>query len=118
VCLRHRRRAASPWAAAPPHRTYGAAAYSRVRTGVHYPLDVIAGAVAGVAAAQVAAAAARRLHPLGLDKRAHHTPLRATGRQSQALPGVAEGVGFEPTRDREGPYRFSRWTRDPPDRGL
>jgi len=44
-------------------------AYSRVHTGVHYPLDVIAGAVTGVAAAPVAAAAARRLRARGLDER-------------------------------------------------
>jgi hypothetical protein len=34
-----------------PHRTHGAAAYSGVHTGVHYPLDLIAGAVADLAVA-------------------------------------------------------------------
>ena len=57
--------AASPWAGAPLAALAALIAYSRVHTGVHYPLDVIAGAVAGIAAAPVAAAATRRLHPLG-----------------------------------------------------
>lgn len=69
-----------PWAAAPLAALAALVAYSRVHTGVHYPLDVIAGAVAGVAAAPVGAAATRRLHSLALDKHAHHTPPRATGR--------------------------------------
>ena len=40
-------------------------AYSRVHTGVHYPVDVIAGAVTGVAAAPLAVTAVgrRRLRP-------------------------------------------------------
>jgi undecaprenyl-diphosphatase len=35
-------------------------AYSRVHTGVHYPSDVIAGALSGMALAQLAAAVLRR----------------------------------------------------------
>ena len=35
-------------------------AYSRVHTGVHYPVDVIAGAVAGVASAPIAVTAVER----------------------------------------------------------
>jgi undecaprenyl-diphosphatase len=61
--------AASPRIAAPLTALAALVAYSRVHTGVHYPLDVIAGAVTGVAAAPVAAAAARRLRPWGLDER-------------------------------------------------
>jgi undecaprenyl-diphosphatase len=40
-------------------------AYSRVHTGVHYPVDVIAGDVVGTTLAQLTAAALgrRRLHP-------------------------------------------------------
>jgi hypothetical protein len=53
--------AASPWAAAPLAALAALVAYPRVHTGVHCPLVVIARAVAGVAAARVAAAATRRL---------------------------------------------------------
>ena len=60
--------AASPRTAAPLTALAALVAYSRVHTGVHYPLDVIAGAVAGVATAPVATAAARRLHPWDLDE--------------------------------------------------
>jgi membrane-associated phospholipid phosphatase len=45
---------------------YGAAsvvAYSRVHTGVHYPLDVIVGAVTGVAMAPLAARVVERRRP-------------------------------------------------------
>jgi undecaprenyl-diphosphatase len=59
--------AALPRTAAPLTALAALVAYSRVHTGVHYPLDVIAGVVSGVAGALVAAAAARRLHPRGLD---------------------------------------------------
>jgi undecaprenyl-diphosphatase len=41
--------------------------YSRVHTGVHYPLDVIAGSIAGNALAPVAVAALDRLRA----RRAH-----------------------------------------------
>jgi membrane-associated phospholipid phosphatase len=45
--------------------------YSRVHTGVHYPSDVIAGTVSGVALAPVAVAAVRRL---GRRRLADRTP--------------------------------------------
>jgi membrane-associated phospholipid phosphatase len=61
--------AASQRIAAPLTALAALVACSRVHTGVHYPLDVIAGAVTGVAATPVAAAAARRLRPWGLDER-------------------------------------------------
>ena len=37
-------------------------AYSRVHTGVHYPADVVVGAVTGAALAPLAVAARRRRH--------------------------------------------------------
>ena len=77
-----------------------------------FPLDVIAGAVAGVAAAQVAAGATRRLHPLGLDKRAHHIPLRATGRQSQVPPNCESR--WSPTRRHRPVIRHKRATYSSP----
>ena len=52
--------AAAPAAAVPLSAVAALVAYSRVHTGVHYPADVIAGAVTGVAAAPLAVAAAER----------------------------------------------------------
>lgn len=46
-----------PRQAAPLHAIAAFVAYSRVHTGVHYPLDAIAGAVVGTALAQVTARA-------------------------------------------------------------
>ena len=54
---------ASPWAAVPLTTLAVLVAYSRVHTGVHYRLDVIAGAVSGVAGPPFAATAARRVRP-------------------------------------------------------
>ena len=51
---------ASPAAGIPLSAAAALVAYSRVHTGVHYPVDVIAGAVAGVALTPVALAAAER----------------------------------------------------------
>ncbi len=43
----------SPTAAAPLHALAALVAYSRVHTGVHYPADVLAGALMGTATAQL-----------------------------------------------------------------
>lgn len=54
---------ASPTAAVPLTALAALVAYSRVHTGVHYPLDVVAGAVTGMAIAPLAVAVAdRRRH--------------------------------------------------------
>jgi undecaprenyl-diphosphatase len=52
--------AAWPGAGVPLSVVASVVAYSRVHTGVHYPSDVIAGTVSGVALAPVAVAAVRR----------------------------------------------------------
>jgi undecaprenyl-diphosphatase len=44
-----------PREAVPLHGLAALVAYSRVHTGVHYPADVVAGAVVGVAMAQLTA---------------------------------------------------------------
>jgi membrane-associated phospholipid phosphatase len=51
---------ASPEAGIPLYGAASIVAYSRVHTGVHYPLDVIVGAVTGVALAPLAARAVER----------------------------------------------------------
>ena len=51
---------ASPEAGIPLYGAASIVAYSRVHTGVHYPLDVIVGAVTGVAMAPLAARAVER----------------------------------------------------------
>ena len=51
---------AMPHAAVPLRLLATAVAYSRVHTGVHYPGDVVAGALAGTAIAQATAYAADR----------------------------------------------------------
>jgi undecaprenyl-diphosphatase len=43
-----------PAASLPLHGIAGLVAYSRVHTGVHYPLDVVAGSILGSALAQIA----------------------------------------------------------------
>jgi membrane-associated phospholipid phosphatase len=48
-----------PREALPLHALAALVAYSRVHTGVHYPVDVIAGAVVGTAVAQLTARTAR-----------------------------------------------------------
>ncbi|MFJ1797053.1 phosphatase PAP2 family protein [Kitasatospora griseola] len=50
-----------PWAAAPLGLLAAAVGYSRVHTGVHYPGDVVAGALLGTVAGSVVAGAGRRL---------------------------------------------------------
>jgi undecaprenyl-diphosphatase len=50
----------APAAAVPLSALAALVAYSRVHSGVHYPLDVIAGAVVGVGGAPLAVAACRR----------------------------------------------------------
>jgi membrane-associated phospholipid phosphatase len=52
--------AASPPAGIPLSALAALVAYSRVHTGVHYPLDVVAGSVAGVSLAPLAVAALER----------------------------------------------------------
>jgi undecaprenyl-diphosphatase len=47
-----------PREAVPLHGLAAVVAYSRVHTGVHYPADVVAGAVVGVAVAQLTARSA------------------------------------------------------------
>ncbi|MFI5617624.1 phosphatase PAP2 family protein [Streptomyces sp. NPDC051567] len=49
-----------PWTAAPLSLLAATVAYSRVHTGVHYPADVAAGSVLGVAAAAAVIHLARR----------------------------------------------------------
>ena len=51
---------ASPAAGIPLSALAALVAYSRVHTGVHYPLDAIAGSVSGVALAPLAVAALER----------------------------------------------------------
>jgi undecaprenyl-diphosphatase len=50
----------SPAAGVPLTALAALVAYSRVHTGVHYPLDVVAGAVTGMALAPLAVAVADR----------------------------------------------------------
>ena len=52
--------AALPGAGIPLSVLAALVAYSRVHTGVHYPLDAVAGAVTGIALAPLAVAAVRR----------------------------------------------------------
>jgi membrane-associated phospholipid phosphatase len=56
---------AYPAAGVPLHVAAALVAYSRVHTGVHYPIDAIAGAVLGGALAPLAAALDRRLPATG-----------------------------------------------------
>ena len=51
----------SPAAAVPLHALAALVAYSRVHTGVHYPADVLAGALIGTTLAQLTAHASDRL---------------------------------------------------------
>ena len=60
--------AAWPAAGIPLSAAAALVAYSRVHTGVHYPADVIAGAVTGMAAAPLAVAAAERRRPSALNR--------------------------------------------------
>ncbi|MEV5008522.1 phosphatase PAP2 family protein [Streptomyces sp. NPDC056159] len=52
-----------PWTAAPLDLLATAVAYSRVHTGVHYPADVVAGALLGMICASAVVGAQRVLHP-------------------------------------------------------
>jgi undecaprenyl-diphosphatase len=52
-----------PQAAVPLHGVAAAVAYSRVHTGVHYPGDVVAGALIGTAVAQLTTRALARRRP-------------------------------------------------------
>ena len=52
-----------PAAAVPLHALAALIAYSRVHTGVHYPADVLAGALIGTALAQLTTRAADRRWP-------------------------------------------------------
>ncbi|MDN0196407.1 phosphatase PAP2 family protein [Streptomyces sp. S.PNR 29] len=56
-----------PSAAVPLGALASAVGYSRVHTGVHYPGDVAAGAVLGIASAAAALAAARQVPPATAD---------------------------------------------------
>jgi undecaprenyl-diphosphatase len=54
---------AAPEAGFPLSAAAALVAYSRVHTGVHYPVDVIAGSVTGAAMAPLAIAAVERRRP-------------------------------------------------------
>src|SRR5947209_10382203 len=60
--------AVAPGAALPLTGLAALVAYSRVHTGVHYPADVIAGAVTGAAMALLGLAAVPRRRPLALER--------------------------------------------------
>ena len=60
--------AAWPAAGLPLSAVAALVAYSRVHTGVHYPADVIAGAITGMATAPLAVAAAERRRPSALTR--------------------------------------------------
>ena len=62
----------SPAAAAPLHTLAALVAYSRVHTGVHYPADVVAGALIGTALAQLTTRMLPRHRPRA--DRARHGP--------------------------------------------
>jgi membrane-associated phospholipid phosphatase len=49
-----------PWAGPPLYALAALVGYSRVHTGVHYPLDVVAGALAGVALGELTGACVDR----------------------------------------------------------
>ena len=61
----------SPPAAIPLHGLAALVAYSRVHTGVHYPGDVVAGALIGTVLAQLTAHA--------LDRRGESPPIDENG---------------------------------------
>jgi membrane-associated phospholipid phosphatase len=52
-----------PWFSLPMFGLATAVAYSRVHTGAHYPVDVVAGAAVGATSASAAARLTRRLMP-------------------------------------------------------
>jgi membrane-associated phospholipid phosphatase len=45
-----------PWVGPPLYALAGLVGYSRVHTGVHYPLDVVTGALCGMAVAELTSA--------------------------------------------------------------
>jgi membrane-associated phospholipid phosphatase len=55
-----------PWAAVPLRLLASAVAYSRVHTGVHYPGDVLAGALLGAGCGHVVTSLSNRLAPHAL----------------------------------------------------
>jgi hypothetical protein len=93
VRLRHRRATAWPEARLPLSAAATLVGYSGVHTGVHYPVDVIAGSLTGTMLAQLTAAALGRRRgrvASGLNATAMTTP-RRTGRS-----GSAAGAGVSP----------------------
>jgi membrane-associated phospholipid phosphatase len=71
-----------PWAAPPLYAIAALVGYSRVHTGVHYPLDVIAGALAGVALGELTGACVDRAARV-------QEPLRETPAGSYQSQGVS-----------------------------
>jgi undecaprenyl-diphosphatase len=75
----------APWLAPPIGALAAAVGYSRVRTRVHYPLDVLGGFAIGIGVA----AATTRLFPTTPDG-----PASARRADASEVPGLAEGAGL------------------------
>jgi membrane-associated phospholipid phosphatase len=78
------------WAGPPLYALAALVGYSRVHTGVHYPLDVVAGALAGVALSELTGACVDRAT----------RPGRGVSRGSRASKGADETGPTQPRRCR------------------